>query len=132
MLLVASVAAERGTMGTNDKGLRGLDRLKATRSQIPAVTHVDGSARVKTFDPERVPRFAAILAALELRTCCPVPVNTSFNIRGEPIVHDACDAYRCFMFIDMDTLVIGNLLMREDQQPPTQGAGEHRRSFKLD
>ena len=59
-------------------------------------------------------------------------VNTSFNIRGEPIVHDARDAYRCFMFTDMDTLVVGNLLMRKDRQPPMAGAEEYRRSFKLD
>ena len=132
MLLVAPVAAERRTVGTDDQKLRGLDRLKAIRSQIPAVTHVDGSARVQTVDPDRAPRFASILAAFERRTGCPVLVNTSFNIRGEPIVHDARDAYRCFMFTDMDTLVVGNLLMRKDRQPPRAGAEEYRRSFKLD
>ena len=132
MLLVAPVAAARRTVAAVDQGLRGLDRLKAIRSQIPAVTHVDGSARVQTVDPERAPRFAAILAAFERLTGCPVLVNTSFNIRGEPIVHDARDAYRCFMFTDMDTLVVGNLLMRKDRQPPMAGAEEYRRSFKLD
>ncbi len=132
MLLVAPVAAARRTVAAMDQGLRGLDRLKAIRSQIPAVTHVDGSARVQTVDPERAPRFAAILAAFERLTGCPVLVNTSFNIRGEPIVHDARDAYRCFMFTDMDTLVVGNLLMRKDRQPPMAGAEEYRRSFKLD
>ena len=132
MLLVAPISADRRTAITSDAGLRGLDRLKAIRSQIPAVTHVDGSARVQTVDSDRAPRFAAILAAFERRTGCPVLVNTSFNIRGEPIVHDARDAYRCFMFTDMDTLVVGNLLMRKDRQPPMAGAEEYRRSFKLD
>jgi carbamoyltransferase len=132
MLLVAPVAGSRRTAHGADSGLVGLDRLKAIRSSIPAVTHVDGSARVQTVSPSRSPRFAAILAAFERRTGCPVLVNTSFNIRGEPIVHDARDAYRCFMFTDMDTLVVGNLLMRKERQPPMAGAEEYRRSFKLD
>jgi carbamoyltransferase len=132
MLLVAPVAGSRRTLHGGESGLVGLDRLKAIRSQVPAVTHVDGSARVQTVSPSRAPRFAAILAAFERRTGCPVLVNTSFNIRGEPIVHDARDAYRCFMFTDMDTLVVGNLLMRKERQPPMAGAEEYRRSFKLD
>jgi carbamoyltransferase len=132
MLLVAPVAGSRRTAHGAESGLVGLDRLKAIRSSIPAVTHVDGSARVQTVSPSRSPRFAAILAAFERQSGCPVLVNTSFNIRGEPIVHDARDAYRCFMFTDMDTLVVGNLLMRKERQPPMAGAEEYRRSFKLD
>ena len=96
------------------------------------MTHVDGSARVQTVDPVRAPRFHAILEAFARRTGCPVLANTSFNIRGEPIVHDPADAYRCFMFTDMDVLVLGNLLLRKAAQPPLAGAEAYKRSFRPD
>jgi len=136
MLIVAPVAKARrvaeGASGGDARPPRGLDALKQVRSTIPAVTHVDGSARVQTVDAARAPRFHAILSAFERRTGCPVLVNTSFNIRGEPIVHEPADAYRCFMFTDMDVLVVGNCIMRKDRQPKMAGAEEYKRSFKLD
>ena len=126
MLIVAPV---RGAVPATG---RGLDRLAGVRGELPAVTHVDGSARVQTVDPLRSPRFHAILEAFDRITGCPVLVNTSFNIRGEPIVHDPADAYRCFMYTDMDTLVLGTTLLRKEAQPPLAGAAAYRRSFQPD
>jgi carbamoyltransferase len=131
MLLVAPVA-RRHWCESDAQGAQGIALLNQVRSSVPAITHVDRSARVQTVDPATSPRFAAILHAFDRRTGCPVLVNTSFNIRGEPIVNDAADAYRCFMFTDMDTLVVGNRLMRKSEQPPMEGAEAYKRSFKLD
>ncbi len=131
MLLVAPVAAGR-RRPVHDAGAHGIDKLRQLRSEVPAITHVDDSARVQTVDPLRAPRFHAILSAFERRTGCPVLVNTSFNIRGEPIVHDPGDAYRCFMFTDMDTLVVGNHILRKERQPPMEGAEAYKRSFRPD
>lgn len=130
MLLVAPVRPDRRARpaSENDK-LHGFDRLKLALSDIPAVTHVDHSARVQTVSADRSPRFHAILSAFERRTGCPLLVNTSFNIRGEPIVHSPGDAYRCFMFTDMDVLVVGDCLMRKEAQPRMPGAEEYRRQF---
>jgi carbamoyltransferase len=88
------------------------------RAGLPAVTHVDGSARVQTVSGERSPRFHALLTAFERRTGCPVLVNTSFNVRGEPVVCTPADAYRCFMKTGMDHLVIGGRLLHKAEQPP--------------
>ena len=133
MLLVATVRADkRCPLSPKEERLDGMAKLKAVRSQLPAVTHVDYSARVQTVNEERSPRFHAILGAFERRTGCPVVVNTSFNIRGEPIVHSPADAYRCFMFTDMDVLVVENCLMRKSAQPSMPGADEYRRSFRAD
>ncbi len=126
MLLVARVRGAGSAAG------RGLDRLHTVRGPLPAVTHVDGSARVQTVDAARSPRFHAILEAFDRLTGCPVLVNTSFNIRGEPIVHDPADAYRCFMYTDMDSLVVENRLYRKERQPPLAGADAYRRSFRPD
>jgi len=131
MLLVAPVARQHWRQG-DTMGAQGIALLNQVRSAVPAITHVDHSARVQTVDAATSPRFAAILRAFDRRTGCPVLVNTSFNIRGEPIVNDAADAYRCFMFTDMDTLVVGNRLMRKSEQPPMEGAEAYKRSFKLD
>ncbi|MFM8641837.1 MAG: carbamoyltransferase C-terminal domain-containing protein, partial [Phycisphaerales bacterium] len=133
MLLVAPVAAAHRLAPTpGDAAVRGIDRLRTRRSDVPAITHVDGSARVQTVSRGRSPRFHAILSAFERRTGCPVLVNTSFNIRGEPIVHSPADAYRCFMLTDMDVLVVGRHLMRKAEQPPMPGAEEYKRSFRPD
>ena len=133
MLLVAPVArGRRRELTSEEKSATGTDKLRILRSEVPAITHVDDSARVQTVDAARSPRFHAILSAFERRTGCPVLVNTSFNIRGEPIVHDPGDAYRCFMFTDMDTLVVGNHLIRKEAQPPMAGAEEYKRSFRPD
>ncbi len=133
MLLVAPVAGARmRSLAEEERSTRGTDMLKVVRSDVPAVTHVDGSARVQTVDAARAPRFHAILSAFEARTGCPVLVNTSFNIRGEPIVHSPADAYRSFMFTDIDVLVVGNLYLDKSAQPPMRGADEYKRSFRLD
>ncbi len=133
MLLVAPVHLDRLRLLTPaEAALSGLDKLQAVRSDLPAVTHVDGSARIQTVDVERAPRFHAILSAFERLTGCPVLVNTSFNIRGEPIVHTPTEAYRCFMFTDMDVLVVENCLLRKADQPPMPGAEEYKKRFALD
>jgi carbamoyltransferase len=132
MLLVAPVAAAHRGDAAAAAAARGLAKLKAVTGDVPAITHVDGSARVQTVSAGRAPRFHAILRAFERRTGCPVLVNTSFNIRGEPIVHDPADAYRCFMLTDMDVLVVGNHLIRKERQPPMAGAEEYKRSFRPD
>lgn len=133
MLLVAPVSPEhRRQAEMAGRNLEGLDRLRTLRSDVPAVTHVDYSARIQTVSKERSPRFHAILTAFERKTGCPLLVNTSFNIRGEPIVHSPDDAYRCFMFTDMDVLVVENCLLRKSSQPPMPGASEYRNRFKPD
>jgi carbamoyltransferase len=117
MLLVANVAKRRYRQVTNEEqSLSGIERLNVPRSQIPAVTHVDYSARVQTVHLETNPRFHALITAFKARTGCPVLVNTSFNISGEPIVCTPEDAFRCFMESDIDLLVAGNCMLRKDKQ----------------
>ncbi len=96
--------------------LFGIDRLNVPRSDIPAVTHVDHSARVQTVERETNPRYHALLEAFKARTGCPVIVNTSFNVRGEPIVCTPADAFGCFMGTDLDCLAIGNCFLRKAEQ----------------
>jgi carbamoyltransferase len=118
MLLVADVRSERlRTLTAEEQRLNGLDRLRAPRSDVPAVTHVDNSARIQTVDAERNPLFHALLQAFERRTGCAVLVNTSFNVRGEPIVCTPDDAYRCFMRTEMEYLVMGSYLLDRRNQP---------------
>lgn len=115
MLLVAPVAdAQRIPLAHEAEGL---DRLKQVRSTLPAVTHVDGSARVQTVDPERNPQFHALLKRFEARTGCPVLINTSFNVRGEPVVGSAEDAYRCFINSQIDVLAVGPCYLERERQP---------------
>ncbi len=116
MLLVAPVA-ESQRLPLCDREAAGLEKLSIIRSTIPAVTHVDFSARVETVDPERHGRFYRLLRAFEARTGCPVLVNTSFNIRGEPIVCTPEDAYRCFMATNIDVLVLENHVLLKSEQP---------------
>ncbi len=133
MLLVAPVREDkRRQLTPEEEQLFGIAKLKCRRSDLPAITHVDYSARVQTVSKDRSPRYHAILEAFEKRTGCPVLVNTSFNIRGEPIVHSPADAYRCFMLTDMDVLVVENCLMRKAAQPPMTGAEEYKKQFKPD
>ena len=118
MLLVADVARRRRmAMSEEQKALFGIDKLNVPRSDIPAVTHVDYSARVQTVHAETNPRYHALLQAWEARTGCAVLVNTSFNVRGEPIVCTPEDAYRCFMGTGMDALAVGNCFLRKEAQP---------------
>jgi carbamoyltransferase len=116
MLLVAPVAGEK-LARVQAGGARGLDKLKQVRSVIPAVTHVDCSARVQTVDPERHPRFHRIIRAFKAKTGCPVVINTSFNVRGEPIVNSPQEAYRCFMNTNMDALVMESFILIKAEQP---------------
>ncbi|EIJ35984.1 carbamoyltransferase family protein [Thiothrix nivea] len=116
MLIVAEVQADkRLPMTTEEQALFGIDKLNIPRSQIPAVTHVDYSARLQTVHPATNPRFYQLLDAFENRTGCPILVNTSFNVRGEPIVCTPEDAYRCFMRTGMDYLVLENFLLDKSQ-----------------
>jgi carbamoyltransferase len=120
MLLVADVAEKhRVAMTDEQKELFGIDKLNVPRSSIPAVTHVDYSARVQTVHPETNPRFYRLLSKFRDRTGCPVLVNTSFNVRGEPIVCTPEDAFRCFMGTELDMLAIGNCILRKDEQLPS-------------
>jgi carbamoyltransferase len=107
---------KRKCLNAEDKGLFGIERLKIPRSDIPAVTHVDYSARIQTVHRETNPRFHYLLSAFKERTGCPVLVNTSFNVRGEPIVCTPEDAFRCFMGTDIDVLAIGNCYLRKENQ----------------
>jgi len=116
MLLVVPVREDKLLPVDND-GRRGLDRLKQVRSQVPAITHVDNSARVQTIDRERNPRFYGIVSKFKEKTGSPLVVNTSFNVRGEPIVNTPEDAYRCFMATHMDALVIENHVLLKEEQP---------------
>jgi carbamoyltransferase len=97
-----------------------LEKLKAVRSTVPAVTHVDYSARLQTVDPERHGRLYRLLKAFEAKTGCPVMINTSFNVRGEPIVCRPEDAYRCFMATNMDVLVLERFVLMKSEQPNAQ------------
>lgn len=119
MLFTAQVRSERMHEGAGDvAGKPWREQLYVARSQVTAVTHVDGSARLQTVHREVNPRFHGLLAAFERRTGCPILVNTSFNVRGEPIVCTPEDAYRCFLNTDMDVLVVGDrIFLREDQDP---------------
>lgn len=133
MLLVAPVREElRKPLTDEQLRLFGIDKLNVPRSELPAITHVDYSARVQTVDSGRNPRYYKILKAFERLTGCGVVVNTSFNIRGEPIVCRPDEAYRCFMFSDMDALVLEDLICLKENQPPMEGAEEYKRQFKLD
>jgi carbamoyltransferase len=117
MLLVADVAEKhRIAMSVDEKRLFGIDKLNVPRSSIPAVTHVDYSARVQTVHRETNPRFHGLISRFKSRTGCPVVVNTSFNVRGEPIVGSPEDAFRCFMGTEIETLAIGNCFLRKEQQ----------------
>ena len=132
MLLVAGVKPERRRQMTEaERRLFGLELLNVPRSEIPAVTHVDYSARVQTVHADANPRYYALLEAFKARTGCPVVVNTSFNVRGEPIVCTPEDAFRCFMGTDIDCLAIGNCLLDKQDQDPTLSV-EYKDAFELD
>jgi carbamoyltransferase len=132
MLLVADVARRRRMAMTEEqKALFGIEKLNVPRSDIPAVTHVDYSARVQTVDSETNPKYHALLRAWEARTGCAVLVNTSFNVRGEPIVCTPEDAYRCFMGTGMDALAVGNCFLRKAEQRAAP-RGDYAAGFEED
>jgi carbamoyltransferase len=133
MLLVAPVkATKRVAPPKGEDGLQGIEKLKIPRSQIPAVTHVDHSARIQTVHRETNPRYYAVIERFFEKTGCPVIVNTSFNVRGEPIVCSPEDAYQCFMRTEMDYLVLGNYLLDKKMQPPWREERDWKKEFELD
>ncbi len=132
MLMVADVREERRIAMTEEqKALFGIEKLNVPRSDIPAVTHVDYSARLQTVHRETNPRFHALISAFKERTGCPILVNTSFNVRGEPIVCTPEDAFHCFMGTELDMLAVGNCLLRKPDQDPSLKR-DYKDAFELD
>ncbi len=136
MLLVADVREEKRLNGVANQAqnLQGIEKLNVKRSVVPSVTHVDYSARVQTVDSRRHGRYYQLLKQFEARTQCPVIINTSFNIRGEPIVCTPQDAYRCFLATNMDVLVLENQVLYKEEQPKAQQhqVNEYLAKFELD
>ncbi len=134
MLLVAPVRQDKRVPLNGEDSLFGIDKLKQLRSVVPAITHVDYSARVQTVDPVRHPRMHKILTRFKEKTGCPVIINTSFNVRSEPIVCSPEDAYRCFMACNMDVLVVDHFVMYKEEQPAAAKADveKYLAQFQLD
>jgi len=132
MLLVADVAkTKQFEMTKEQNSLFGIEKLNIPRSEIPAVTHVDYSARIQTVDAQTNPRYHALLTEFNEITGCPVLVNTSFNVRGEPIVESPEDAFRCFMGSDLDFLAVGNIILYKKDQPEHL-KGVYKDNYELD
>ncbi|MGH7231322.1 MAG: carbamoyltransferase family protein, partial [Nitrospiraceae bacterium] len=133
MLLVAPVRDKRRkTMTEAQRALWGIELLNVPRSDIPAVTHVDYSARIQTVHQNTNPRYYKLISAFEAKTGCAVIVNTSFNVRGEPIVCSPDDAYRCFLRTEMDMLVLENCVLQKSEQKPLTEDSDWRKEFELD
>ncbi|PDH36737.1 MAG: hypothetical protein CNE43_04440 [Halieaceae bacterium MED-G26] len=133
MLKVATIQDEhRIAMSDEEKALFGIEKLNVARSTVPAITHVDYSARLQTVHPETNPRFHALITAFEALTDCPILINTSFNVRGEPIVCSPEDAYRCFMRTEMDVLVLENAILLKSEQPHWEDDESWKEEFLLD
>ncbi len=132
MLLVADVKKDKQLdMNDEQKQLFGIEKLNVPRSEIPAVTHVDYSARIQTVSKETNPKYHALISEFKALTGCPVLVNTSFNVRGEPIVRSPEDAFNCLMGTDIDFLVVGNCIMRKEQQNPAL-LKDYKNAYELD
>ncbi len=133
MLLVADVKKEKQIPMTEEqKALWGIEKLNILRSEVPAITHVDYSARIQSVSKETNPRYYNLIKKFFEKTGCPILVNTSFNVRGEPIVCSPNDAYTCFMRTDIDVLVLNNYLLVKEEQPPFQENKDWRKEFVLD
>ncbi len=133
MLLVAPVRESRHIpMSADQESLFGIDKLNVPRSDVPAVTHLDYSARIQTVHADTNPTYHALLSRFHALTGCPVLVNTSFNVRGEPIVCTPRDAYLCFMRTEMDNLVLGSFLLDKSRQPPLREDVDWRSLYQLD
>jgi carbamoyltransferase len=133
MLLVADVAKDAlRELNDEERDTRGFDKLKVRRSSLPAITHVDNSARIQTVEKDHNPRYHALLQAFHEKTGCPVLINTSFNVRGEPIVRSPQEAYACFMRTHMDYLCLGSCLLDKKEQTPWQETDDWRQEFELD
>jgi carbamoyltransferase len=133
MLMVAPVQkSRRYAMTAEQEKLFGIEKLNVPKSDLPAITHVDYSARVQTVAEDSHPRFHALLSKWKKKTGCSVLVNTSFNVRGEPIVATPTDAYRCFMRTEMDALVFNNFIMIKANQPKFDDNEDWMKTFELD
>ena len=133
MLLVAPLKNENCiAMNDDQEKLFGIEKLNIPRSNLPAITHVDYSARVQTVNNETNPRYYGLIKAFKKRTGCSMLVNTSFNVRGEPIVCTPQDAYRCFMRTEMDVLVLQNQILFKEEQPNVDKDETWRQEFELD
>ena len=133
MLLVAPVAERiRIPMTADQEKLFGIEKLNIPRSELPSITHVDYSARIQTVHPDTNPRYHQLISSFKKKTGCGVLVNTSFNVRGEPIVCTPEDAYRCFMRTEMDYLVIENFLLEKTRQPAVAKDDTWMNEFELD
>jgi len=132
MLLVDHVRDDRQRrMTEEEEKLFGIEKLNVKRSEIPAITHVDYSARIQTVHEDTNPLYHRLISAFKAKTGCPVVINTSFNVRGEPIVCTPEDAFRCFMGTDMDVLVVGNAILRKEEQDPAL-AEDYKNKYELD
>ena len=132
MLLVAEILDDKKIeMTEQEKNLFGIDKLNIKRSDIPAVTHVDYSARIQTVHEETNPKYYSLIKKFKEKTNCPVLINTSFNVRGEPIVNTVEDAFNCFMGTDLDKLVIGNCFLEKGDQNPSLKK-DYKNQFELD
>ncbi|MGB7243972.1 MAG: carbamoyltransferase N-terminal domain-containing protein, partial [Sulfitobacter sp.] len=132
MLFVDTVRADlRKKMRPEDEALFGIEKLNVVRSEIPAITHIDYSARIQTVHEDTNPRYHALISAFKKRTGCPVVVNTSFNVRGEPIVGSPEDAFRCFMGTDIEWLVVGNCILKKEDQESSL-AEDYKNKYELD
>mgnify|MGYP001442286802 CR=1 FL=1 len=133
MLITADVKKERRIpMTDEDQKKWGIDKLNVVRSDIPAITHVDYSARLQTVHKETNPRYHKLISKFEEKTGCAVIINTSFNVRGEPIVCTPEDAYKCFMRTNMDYLVLGNYILKKGDQKPIDKDIDWKKEFVLD
>jgi carbamoyltransferase len=133
MLLVADVVPERRRpMTEEEERLFGIDKLNIVRSEIPAVTHIDYSARIQTVNSETNPLYHRLISAVEAKTGCAVIVNTSFNVRGEPIICSPLDAYTCFMRTEMDYLVMEDYILDKKEQPSFHDEIDWRKTYELD
>jgi len=133
MLLTADVKKERRIPMTDEEQKKwGIDKLNVVRSDIPAITHVDYSARLQTVHKETNPRYHKLISKFEEKTGCAVIINTSFNVRGEPIVCTPEDAYRCFMRTNMDYLVLGSYILKKEDQKPVEKDVDWKKEFVLD
>jgi carbamoyltransferase len=127
------VKKEKQRKMTDEEGkLWGIEKLNVIRSEIPAVTHVDYSARIQTVHKDDNPLYHELISTFYRRTGCPVIVNTSFNVRGEPIVATPLDAYKCFMRTDIDILVLGDFILQKKDQPEFHDDIMWRQTYELD
>ena len=132
MLLVSEVKKNMQiNMSEKDKKLFGIEKLNIKRSSIPAITHVDSSARIQTVHKKTNPRYHDLIKEFKKNTNCPVLVNTSFNVRGEPIVSSIEDAFNCFMGTNLDVLVIEDFILYKDQQDKSL-VKDYKNKFELD